>query len=83
MRIGKEDAETDPVRVERSLRPRRIDHADDPDAIVLEVDDVMLRVDLDRLGPVGRLMGPGYVRITDRFDMPRLSLEDWNERNSS
>ena len=47
------------------------------------VDPASLRVDLDRLGPVGRLMGPGYVRITDRFDMPRLSLEDWNERNSS
>lgn len=36
------------------------------------------RIDPDRLAVVGRLHGDGwYTRIRDRFQVPRLRLEDW------
>ena len=44
------------------------------------VDPESLRVDLDRLGQIGRLMGAGYTRISDRFEMPRISVAAWDER---
>lgn len=38
------------------------------------------RIDLDAMKPVGRLAGSGYVRISDRFDMKRMSYAEWRER---
>jgi flavin reductase (DIM6/NTAB) family NADH-FMN oxidoreductase RutF len=37
-------------------------------------------VDLDAMKPVGRLAGSGYIRLSDRFDMKRMSHEDWQAR---
>jgi flavin reductase (DIM6/NTAB) family NADH-FMN oxidoreductase RutF len=41
----------------------------------LHVSDDLLtdrnRIDLARLRPIGRLIGSGYCRVTDLFDMPR------------
>jgi len=35
-------------------------------------------VDTPRLNLIGRMQGGGgYVRTTDRFEMPRIKLEDW------
>lgn len=37
-------------------------------------DEVLLpnyRIDLDKLNPIGRLSGPSYARISDRFEMKR------------
>lgn len=35
-------------------------------------------LDLDRLGLVGRLHAAGwYARITDRFQLPRITLDEW------
>ena len=34
-------------------------------------------VDIGRINPIGRLAGKGgYTRVTDRFEMPRLSIKD-------
>ena len=38
------------------------------------------RVDLDAMKPVGRLAGSGYIRLSDRFDMKRMSHADWRAR---
>jgi len=46
-------------------------------------DDVLTaggRVDLDAMKPVGRLAGSGYIRLSDRFDMKRMSYVDWQVR---
>lgn len=46
-------------------------------------DDVLTaggRVDLDAMKPVGRLAGSGYIRLSDRFDMKRMSYADWQAR---
>lgn len=43
-------------------------------------DDVLTprgHIDLDAMKPVGRLAGSGYVRLSDRFDMKRMSYADW------
>ena len=37
-------------------------------------------VDLDAMKPVGRLAGSGYIRLSDRFDMKRVSHADWQAR---
>jgi flavin reductase (DIM6/NTAB) family NADH-FMN oxidoreductase RutF len=35
-------------------------------------------IDLDRLGLVGRLHAAGwYARLTDRFQLPRITLDEW------
>ncbi len=39
------------------------------------VDAKTLRVDRERYAPIGRLFGGGYCRTHDRFDIPRLSVE--------
>jgi len=46
-------------------------------------DDVLTprgHVDLDVMRPVGRLAGSGYIRLSDRFDMKRMSHADWQAR---
>jgi flavin reductase (DIM6/NTAB) family NADH-FMN oxidoreductase RutF len=45
------------------------------------VDPVTLRVDREAHAPIGRLFGGGYVRTRDRFEMPRLTYEQWLERS--
>ncbi len=45
------------------------------------LDRERLRVHTDRLGAVGRMHGGGwYTRTTDLFQMARLSVEEWQER---
>lgn len=47
------------------------------------LDPETLRVDRDAYQPIGRLFGGGYVRTTDRFEMPRLTYEQWLARDRS
>ncbi len=45
------------------------------------VDDAVFddfRIDPDKLHAIGRMGGPTYVRTTDRFDMPRPKVSDFN-----
>jgi flavin reductase (DIM6/NTAB) family NADH-FMN oxidoreductase RutF len=44
------------------------------------LDPDTLRVDRDRYAPIGRLFGGGYCRTNDRFEVPRLTEEDWAKR---
>jgi flavin reductase (DIM6/NTAB) family NADH-FMN oxidoreductase RutF len=44
------------------------------------VDPATLRVDRDVYAPIGRLFGGGYVRTHDRFEMPRLTYQQWLAR---
>ena len=40
-------------------------------------------VDTVKLGLVGRMHGRGwYARTTDRFDMPRMTPEEWAEKKA-
>jgi flavin reductase (DIM6/NTAB) family NADH-FMN oxidoreductase RutF len=41
------------------------------------VDPATLRIDRDAYAPIGRLLGGGYVRTRDRFEMPRLTYQQW------
>jgi flavin reductase (DIM6/NTAB) family NADH-FMN oxidoreductase RutF len=41
------------------------------------VDPATLRIDRDAYAPIGRLLGGGYVRTRDRFEMPRLTYQEW------
>lgn len=46
-------------------------------------DDVLTprgHVDLTQMKPVGRLAGSGYIRLSDRFDIKRMSYKDWQDR---
>ena len=45
------------------------------------VDPTTLRVAPD-YAPVGRLFGGGYVRTQDRFELPRLTFEEWQARQA-
>jgi flavin reductase (DIM6/NTAB) family NADH-FMN oxidoreductase RutF len=40
-------------------------------------------VDLNAMKPVGRLAGSGYIRLSDRFDMKRVSYAEWKEHKAS
>lgn len=40
-------------------------------------------IDLTQMKPVGRLAGSGYIRLSDRFDMKRMSYADWQERKQN
>jgi flavin reductase (DIM6/NTAB) family NADH-FMN oxidoreductase RutF len=45
-------------------------------------DDVLTprgHIDLDAMKPVGRLAGSGYIRVSDRFDIKRVSYAEWRE----
>jgi hypothetical protein len=44
------------------------------------VDPATLRIDRDAYAPIGRLFGGGYVRTRDRFDIPRLTYQQWLDR---
>jgi len=44
------------------------------------LDPETLRVDRDHYAPIGRLFGGGYCRTTDRFEIKRLTEEDWAKR---
>jgi flavin reductase (DIM6/NTAB) family NADH-FMN oxidoreductase RutF len=44
------------------------------------VDPATLRVDREIYAPIGRLLGGGYVRTRDRFEMPRLTYRQWLDR---
>jgi flavin reductase (DIM6/NTAB) family NADH-FMN oxidoreductase RutF len=46
------------------------------------VDPATLRIDRDRYAPIGRLLGGGYVRTRDRFDLPRLTYREWLAQQS-
>lgn len=49
-------------------------------------DDVLTprgHIDLARMKPVGRLAGSGYIRLSDRFDIKRMSYRDWQDRKRS
>ena len=46
------------------------------------VDLATLRVDRDAYAPIGRLFGGGYVRTHDRFELPRLTFEEWQARQA-
>jgi flavin reductase (DIM6/NTAB) family NADH-FMN oxidoreductase RutF len=41
------------------------------------LDSATLRVDRAAYAPIGRLFGGGYVRTHDRFEMPRLTYQQW------
>ena len=45
------------------------------------VDPATLRVAPD-YAPIGRLFGNGYVRTHDRFELPRLTFEEWQARQA-
>jgi len=40
-------------------------------------------VDLNAMKPVGRLAGSGYIRLSDRFDMKRVSYAAWKEQKAN
>ncbi len=44
------------------------------------LDPETLRIDRDRYAPIGRLFGGGYCRTTDRFEIKRLTEEDWAKK---
>jgi flavin reductase (DIM6/NTAB) family NADH-FMN oxidoreductase RutF len=45
------------------------------------IDPETLRVDRDVYAPIGRLFGGGYVRTHDRFEMPRLTYQEWRAQS--
>jgi flavin reductase (DIM6/NTAB) family NADH-FMN oxidoreductase RutF len=47
------------------------------------VDPARLRIDRDAYAPIGRLFGAGYVRTRDRFEMPRISYQQWQDEHGS
>ena len=42
-----------------------------------------LRVDQGRLQLIGRLAGTGYVHLSDRFEIPRISVDEWTARKAN
>jgi flavin reductase (DIM6/NTAB) family NADH-FMN oxidoreductase RutF len=47
------------------------------------VDPATLRIDRDAYAPIGRLLGGGYVRTRDRFEMRRLTYQQWLDENQA
>jgi len=47
------------------------------------VDPVSKHVDQRRMDAIGRLGGHGYSRIRDQFDLPTMSVADWDRRRAS
>lgn len=46
-------------------------------------DDILTprgHIDLAQMRPVGRLAGSGYIRLSDRFDIMRMSYADWQKQ---
>jgi len=49
-------------------------------------DDVLTprgHIDLNAMKPVGRLAGSGYIRLSDRFDIKRMSYGEWRDRKGN
>lgn len=46
------------------------------------MDPATLALDIERYKPLGRLFGGLYSRQADRFDMPRMTLEEWEARRA-
>ncbi|WP_366657255.1 flavin reductase family protein [Fodinicurvata sp. EGI_FJ10296] len=44
------------------------------------IDPETLGLDLDHYDPLGRLFAGFYSRQSDRFEMPRISVEEWKSR---
>lgn len=40
-------------------------------------------IDLNRMKPVGRLAGSGYIRLSDRFDIRRMNYGEWRDKKGS
>ncbi len=50
------------------------------EVLLFHVDEALcqdFKIDPERLGAIGRMGGPTYARTTDRFDMPRPSVEQF------
>lgn len=47
------------------------------------IDPETFNVDVDAYKPLGRLFGGFYSLQSDRFDMPRMSLEAWREKSGT
>jgi flavin reductase (DIM6/NTAB) family NADH-FMN oxidoreductase RutF len=47
------------------------------------VDPERLRVDPARLKAIGRMGGLGYTTTRDRFDMPRMSVAEWEAKRAA
>lgn len=46
------------------------------------LDPDTLRINRDCYAPIGRLFGGGYCRTTDRFEIKRLTEEDWKKQSN-
>ncbi|MGH7124096.1 MAG: flavin reductase family protein [Stellaceae bacterium] len=40
-------------------------------------------IDLNVMKPVGRLAGSGYIRLSDRIDIKRMSYGEWRDRKAN
>ncbi|MBQ8106971.1 MAG: hypothetical protein IJ127_29375 [Afipia sp.] len=43
------------------------------------IDAERLYVDANKLDLIGRMEGPWYTKTRDRFEMPPIALNDWND----
>jgi hypothetical protein len=51
---------------------------------MFHVDDSIIgdRYHIDGFAPIGRMGSPAYYcRTTDKFDLPRISYEQWQQDN--
>jgi len=46
------------------------------------IDAERMRIDLDRLGVIGRATGASYVRTADRFDLRRMTFDEWKAKQA-
>jgi len=46
----------------------------------LMIDPARFYVDVPKLDAVGRLNAAAYARISDRFEMPRMSVDEWRQK---
>ena len=44
------------------------------------LDSARQQIDAEKLDLIGRMEGGWYTRTTARFEMPNISLEEWNDR---
>jgi hypothetical protein len=44
------------------------------------IDRTRQYVDASKLDLIGRMEGAWYTKTTDRFEMPPIALNDWNNR---
>jgi len=68
------------LNVDRALVVGRVLAVHVRDDCVL--DPARCYIDTPRLDLIGRMHGRGwYARTTDRFDMPRIAVDDWQKRS--